>query len=321
MQKILITGGSGFIGTNLINYMIDTYEIVNLDIKEPKLEEHNKFWSKVDIRKSKEFSAAINFFKPDYIIHLAARTDLSGNLLSNYDSNTVGTQNLLNIIDNCKNLKKVIFSSSKFVAPNGYEVANQYDMCPHTTYGESKAAMERLIWNEPPKCDWLIIRPTSIWGPYFGEPYKNFFDYILKGLYFQIGNNKCFKTYGYIGNTVYQIQQLLIADTKAMSNKIYYLGDDPSYEINEWANEIATEINRKVPKVPNCFVRLLAYFGDFIGFFGMNFPMNSFRYYNMTLDGVNELSEINKLAPSLPFTRLEGTKLTLRWMASSRNSN
>ena len=106
-----------------------------------------------------------------------------------------------------------------------------------------------------------------------------------------------------------------------MSNKIYYLGDDPSYEINEWANEIATEINRKVPKVPNSFVRLLAYFGDFIGFFGINFPMNSFRYYNMTSDGVNELSEINKLAPSLPFTRLEGTKLTLRWMASSRNSN
>ncbi|MDC1292408.1 NAD(P)-dependent oxidoreductase [Amylibacter sp.] len=318
MKKILITGGSGFIGTNLINYMMDSYEIMNLDIKEPKIAVHRKYWAELDIRDIKEFSIFINTFKPDYIIHLAARTDLNGKLLSNYDSNTIGTQNLLNIIGNYKNLEKVIFASSKFIAPNGYKVENQYDMCPHTTYGESKAEMERLIWNKPPKCDWLIIRPTSIWGPYFAEPYKFFFDYILKGFYFQIGNQKCFKTYGFIGNTVYQIQQLLVADTNFMSNKIYYLGDDPPYEINEWAKEIAVEINQKIPKVPSILVKLISYFGDFIRLFGINFPMNSFRYHNMTQDGINELSEINKLAPSLPFTRLAGTKLTLRWMTKTK---
>lgn len=36
-------------------------------------------------------------------------------------------------------------------------------------------------------CDWCIIRPTSIWGPWFGVPYRNFFDMVMHRMYFQIG--------------------------------------------------------------------------------------------------------------------------------------
>jgi hypothetical protein len=176
--------------------------------------------------------------------------------------------------------------------------------------------MEQFIWRDPPKCDWLIIRPTSIWGPYFGEPYRHFFEYILKGLYFHIGDNKCFKTYGYVGNTVYQIHKLLITNTKTSSNKVYYLGDDPAYEIGDWANEIAKEIGKDLPLVPKFLVRAAAYVGDLLGSINVRFPMNSFRYYNMTLDGTNDLYEIGKIAPNLPYTRLEGTKITLKWLGA-----
>jgi hypothetical protein len=48
--------------------------------------------------------------------------------------------------------------------------------------------------------------------------------------------------------------------------------------------------------------------------FGIRFPMTSFRYSNMTNDGTNDVSNTYKLAPKIPFTRLEGTKITVEWI-------
>ena len=52
MNKILITGGSGFIGTNLIEYLLKNgqYRILNIDILKPKISSHKKYWIKVDLR-------------------------------------------------------------------------------------------------------------------------------------------------------------------------------------------------------------------------------------------------------------------------------
>lgn len=321
MEKLLITGGSGFIGTNLIEYVKHEYDILNVDIKRPKIESHLKYWLEIDINNFDGISSAVDAFKPELIIHLAARTDLEGRDINDYVSNTTGTANLLNIIRNCSSLKKIIFASSKFIAPNGYSVVNQFDTCPHTIYGKSKALMEQLIWENPPKCDWLIIRPTSHWGPYFGIPYRGFFEFISRGLYFHIGRKKCFKTYGFVGNTVYQICKLLDTDTEESSNKVYYLGDEPAYEIGDWANEIAREKGKELPHVPILLVKFAAYLGDLLGVFKIKFPMNSFRYSNMTTNGTNDLSEIAKVAPHPPYTRLEGTKMTVKWLTSLRRES
>ena len=315
MSKVLITGASGFIGTNLLEDLISKgHAVKNIDIKPPKINERESLWDCVDITDCKSFSEKVLEFNPDYIVHLAARTDLDGKTTEDYDANITGVENLLKIIHKLPGLKKVIIASSKFVTRNGYQIKNQHDFCPHTRYGESKVETEIRVWNDKPPCDWCIIRPTSIWGPWFGVPYRNFFDMVMHRMYFHIGHIKCHKTYGYIGNAVYQIEQLLFNETLDENNKVFYIGDEPAYEINEWADEIAGELGFKVPTMPVWFVKGLAKFGDFLGMFHIHFPMQSFRFGNMTNDGINDMNNTYMIAPELPFTRLEGTKATIVWI-------
>lgn len=314
-ERILITGASGFIGTNLLEDLLNkNYEVLNVDFNKPKIKERNNVWKNVDIVDYSIFEATVLDFNPDYIVHLAARTDLDGKKISDYAANTVGVKNLMRIVRKLPNLKKVIIASSKFVTKNGYHIKDQFDYCPHTVYGKSKVITEKTVWANKPKCDWCIIRPTSIWGPYFGVPYRNFFDMVMKRMYFHIGKTKCHKTYGYIGNAVYQIEQLLFNDTTDEKNKVFYIGDEPAYEINEWADEIAEELGYKVIRMPVWVVKCLAKFGDFLGLFGVHFPMQSFRFNNMTNDGINDMTNTFKIAPDIPYTRLEGTKETIKWI-------
>ncbi len=313
--KVLITGASGFIGTNLLEDLLGKgYEVLNIDIKKPMISERSNVWKGIDIREYEIFEKETLQFQPDYIVHLAARTDLEGKTLEDYDSNILGVENLMKIVNKLPELKKVIIASSKFVTRNGYQIKNQNDYCPHTKYGESKVETELKVWSNVPKCDWCIIRPTSIWGPWFGVPYRNFFDMVMRKMYFHIGHIKCHKTYGYIGNAIYQIEQLLFSDTLDEKNKVFYIGDEPAYEINEWADEIANELGFKVPTMPVWVVKCLAKFGDFLGLFGIHFPMQSFRFENMTNDGVNDMTNTYKIAPQMPYNRLEGIKATIDWL-------
>ena len=314
-MKILITGASGFIGTNLLEDLRDKgFDVLNIDWKEPKIPERKDLWKNVDITEYGPFESAVLAFQPNYIIHLAARTDLDGKTLDDYNANITGIENLMKIVHKLPKLNKIIIASSKFVTKNGYHIKSQHDYCPHTKYGESKVKTEMSVWGDTPQCDWCIIRPTSIWGPWFGVPYRNFFDMVMHRMYFHIGHIKCHKTYGYIGNAIYQIEQLLFTETLDEENKVFYIGDEPAYEINEWADEIAKELGFKIPTMPVWFVKCLAKFGDFLGLFKIHFPMQSFRFDNMTNDGTNDMTNTYKIAPEMPFTRLDGTRVTIEWI-------
>lgn len=318
-MKILITGGSGFIGTNLVDYYIKKgWDVKNLDIKAPQNSQAKDSWQQCDITDYEKLSKIIQQYVPDYIVHLAARTDLDGKSVDDYQANTIGVENVLKASHQLKGLKKILITSSMLVCHTGYIPKNQYDYAPSTFYGESKVITEQLTWKHQPACDWAILRPTSMWGPWFGVPYRKFFDVVKAGMYFHIGHRSCTKTYGYIENALYQIDQIISNPTRDETNKVFYLGDSPAIFIEEWANQIAAELGRKVPRVPFWLIRLAAWGGDVLGMFGLHFPMTSFRLKNMTTDNIIPLDNTIAIAPHPPVDRITGIKRTLAWMKESK---
>lgn len=320
-HRIVIVGGSGFIGTNLILFLLrhKGVEVFNIDINTPKLKSKEGHFHSIDICNLSSFYSCLLEISPDYIVHLAARTDLDGKSLDDYSANTLGVENLMKILPSLPNLKKIVITSSMLVCRTGYYPKSQFDYAPSTIYGESKVKTEEIVWHNSPQCDWAIIRPTSIWGPWFGVPYRNFFDMMMAHRYFHIGRKGCTKTYGYVGNAVYQIEQILFNDTRDEKQKVFYIGDNPPTNIEDWANEIAGELGYKLQRMPWWLLRIAAWGGDFLKFVGVPFPMTSFRLKNMTTDNIIDLSATYKIAPNPPCSRMKGIQETLKWLKSTKN--
>jgi len=314
--RLLITGGSGFIGTNAVEYFSNTglHEVLNIDIAPPANELHGRFWQQIDLLDDKALRETIIDFDPHFVIHLAARTDLDGKTLDDYAANVTGVSNLLTALNSAPSLKRVVFASSMLVCHVGYMPISELDFCPINPYGESKVIGEKLVRSHPLSCTWAIVRPTSIWGPWFKEPYRTFFDYVLKGRYFHVGKARIRKTYGYVGNAVRQIEALMDAQSEMVDKRCFYLGDASDYVIRDWADSIARRKGIRIPEVPFYLLKTAAFIGDACKLMGLRFPLTSFRLKNMTTENCLDLAPIFHVINDLPFDRESAIDLTLHWM-------
>jgi nucleoside-diphosphate-sugar epimerase len=324
--RILITGGSGFIGTNLVNFYIKSgCEILNLDINEPKNILHSNVYHKTDLLDYESLKDEIQHFKPHYIYHMAARTDLNGKNLEDYSANTQGVQNLIQAIKGLECLNRVIFASSRLVCKIGYQPMTELDYCPTTYYGESKALGEKIVREQCDNitCPWIIVRPTSIWGPWFDIPYKTFFLAIARGQYFHPGQKEVYKSFGYVGNTVYELDRLMIAPSAMVNQKVLYLEDYPPVNLRKMADYIQEIMQvKKIKTVPLMPLRLAAFLGDAMKFLGWcEPPLTSFRLDNLMTTMVYDSYLLEQIVGDLPFTMEEGIVETVKWMRNQGEIN
>jgi nucleoside-diphosphate-sugar epimerase len=314
-MRILITGGSGFIGSNLLDHFIQCgiNNLLSLDIIEPVNPHHLPFYRKCDILDLESLNICLLEFNPDYIIHLAAKADLKGNNLDYYKANTTGVENVLNVSASIPNLKKIIFTSTMLVCKVGFIPQGDLDYCPPNLYGQSKQIGEQIVREQSPKgYNWVIVRPSSIWGPGFGPTYRTFFEFIQKNKYYNFSGKMSTKTYGYIENVTFQIEKLLFSESANFGT--FYLGDYDSYNIKEWSIEIAGNLNKDIKTIPTFLIYFIAIIGDILSFFNLKFPMSTFRYKNMVTSNILPMENTKSIIPILPVNRKLANIKTIHWM-------
>ena len=317
MSRILVTGASGFIGTNLLQHYIDRgEEVLNVDFAEPRDPSQKQFWRDVDIRDESKLVAVVKDFKPDYLYHLAARTDIDGQTLAEYDHNTEGTRNAVKASLAVGSVQRAVFFSSQLVVSVGYTPKDDTDVNPPNAYGESKAVGEKIVREEAgDRFPWVIVRPTTIWGPWFGVKYQGLYRNVRRGRYMHPAGRKIKKVWGFVGNTVFHLQRLAEAEAKEVAGRTLYMADYDPTDLWEYAQIIRNCWGAPpIRQVPLAALKGLALFGDALKSVGKSFPLTSYRLGNMLGQMELSIDPLKKVCGPQPFTLEESVRQTVEWM-------
>ena len=177
-MKILITGGMGFIGSNLIELLLqEKHNIIVLTKSYSKKKNISHIRDKikvekVDITNHRKLSNIIEQYKPEMIIHLAGETSHSKsfeNPLKDIDSNAKSTLFLLEKIREMQLKCRFILGSTFIVIGKPKKLpVNENSPCnPTTIYGANRLAGEQYckIYHEVYGIDTISFRITNSFGP------------------------------------------------------------------------------------------------------------------------------------------------------------
>ena len=103
-------------------------------------------------------------YKPDFVLHMAARTDLEETHdITGYAANIDGVTNVIEAVRKAGSVKRSVFASTRLISKIGYIPESEVDYRPTTLYGESKVLGEKLVRQAGRDLGhWVIVRPTSI---------------------------------------------------------------------------------------------------------------------------------------------------------------
>jgi nucleoside-diphosphate-sugar epimerase len=317
-MKVLITGGSGFIGTNVVAALSrEGNTILNYSLHAPLDPGQMQYWRAGDILDPAALTAAFKEFEPTHVLHLAARTDCDENTTveDGYRVNTEGTQNLLNAIRAMPSVERSIITSTQFVCAPGRLPASDSDYFPETVYGQSKATSEKLTRDANLTSCWTIIRPTNIWGPWHMRYRQEFWRVVERGLYVHPGREPVIRSYGYVKNVAYQIEKIFEASRDTVSGKTFYVGDRP-VDLFDWVDGFSRALTGHEARViPRTLMRLLALLGDIpTRLTGKPFLINSSRFRSMTTNYETPMEPTFDLLGENPYTLEEGIDETVEWL-------
>jgi len=207
MKKIVVTGGSGFIGSNLVKFLLKKkYFVINIDCLKYSANPYNTknlnknknyVFFKLDINNKNKILKILKKYKPEGIFNLAAETHVDRSIDSPYNfihSNILGTYNLLETIRKYKKKIKLIHISTDEVYGDVLKGRSdeEYPYKPSSPYSSSKASSDHLVqaYVRTYKIPAIISNCCNNYGP------NQFPEKLIPKLIFNIINNKPLPIYG-----------------------------------------------------------------------------------------------------------------------------
>ena len=272
MEKILITGASGFIGSFIVEEALkrglDTWAAVRQSSSRRYLQDERIHFIELDFSSQERLTEQLREHRFDYIVHAAGVTKC----LDKQDffrMNTEGTKNLIRAVMVLQMpLKRFVFLSSLSIFGAIHEQEPYEEICetdtpqPNTAYGESKLLAEQFL--QTTSLPYVILRPTGVYGPrerdYFlmAKSIKGHTD-------FAAGFKRQVITFVYVSDVV---QAVFLALERDVVGRAFFLSDGDEYLSTTFSDLIIKELGNPWClrlKAPIWVLRLVTFCGEYIG--------------------------------------------------------
>jgi nucleoside-diphosphate-sugar epimerase len=326
-NKILVTGASGFIGSHLVDLLLEVktpLSKLRLFVETGQTLENlpKKKFDIIygDIRNKLDVKKAMKDVTTVY--HLAAKIDFDGTW-EEYDSiNVRGTKNLVDEAIKIKGFKKFVNYSSIGVhgLPAGIGDITNWDETHAASYtnlyGKSKWEAEEVVReaHKKHKLPYIIIRPASVYGPRENGPTLALYKAIKSGQFLMIGDGSNKMHYVYVQDLVNATY--LAGNSKLTSGEYIIAGLKPT-SFSDVVRFVAQSIDKPVPKfcVSKHFAMLIAHVFAFITkVTGIKLPLFPSRVRTMTTTYYYDISKAKKelgYNPRVSFN--QGSKIVGKW--------
>lgn len=313
-NKIAVIGGSGFVGSRLIQEL-GTEKCYNID------KNQSPFFPEITRIKNICEIGLEDFIDPNthQVILLAAehRDDVSPVSLY-YEVNVEGTKNVLSAMD-LLGINHIVFTSSVAVYGLNKENPNeQHPVDPFNNYGKSKWQAEKVLRNwydkDPEKRSLIILRPTVIFGERNRGNVYSLLSQIASGKFIFIGKGENKKSMAYVGNVTSFL--VYCSSIHKPIYQVYNYTDKPDMNMNELVTQVKSKLGKtgKTPSIPYFLGLVGGIFFDVLSTItGKSFPVSSVRIKKFCATTQFDSTLAHMSGFKAPYSLQEGLDNTLQY--------
>jgi nucleoside-diphosphate-sugar epimerase len=291
-MKISITGATGFVGTNLQDYLKTSHDLKSMSVR---------------YQSNQQFDLTT-----DAIIHLAGKAhDLKKvvNPKEYYEANFELTKQLFDSFLTSSASVFIFMSTVKAVADTVEGILTEEAVPnPKTHYGIAKQQAEQYILAQelPQGKRVYILRPCMIHGPGNKGNLNLLYQLVSKRLPWPLGDFKNKRSFLSIENLCFVIKQLL--ENTVIPSGVYQVSDDLPLSTNELISLLGSSLGQRsrIVSIPSNWIKGIAKLGDYL-----HLPLNSERLQKLTENYVvSNKKIIEAIGKPLPVASKEGLLIT-----------